>query len=81
MAVTISFVAINVNSQETNATVSIGENSQAAWTSHNKQNFGNGMFFGNTLTPNNWILISDNDVIDMPVNDNDITPSAQNQTL
>lgn len=79
MAVIINMIAINVNSQNTNSAVAIGENQQAAWTSHNKSNFGNGVFVGNTLAPNNIIIILDNDIIDMPVNDNDFVPSGQNQ--
>ncbi|UJF32863.1 spore germination protein [Paenibacillus hexagrammi] len=81
MAVTINFLAINVNAQDTNATVSIGEIAQNSWNSHNKNNFGNGMFFGAALTPNNLVFINDNDFIDMPVGDNDNVPSAQNQSL
>lgn len=81
LAVYINLIAINVNAQDKNATVSIGEVSQAGWTSHNKNNFGNGMFFGISAAPNNWVFIMDNDVLDMPVNDNDNVPSAQNQQL
>jgi len=81
VAISINFISIILNSQNTNATVSVGENLQSAWTSHNKKNFGNGFFFGPSASPNNLINIVDNDVVDMPVNDNDSQPAAQNQQL
>lgn len=81
MAISINFVSIVINSQNTNATVSIGENTQSGWNSHQKSNYGNGMYFGNTASPNNIINILDNDVVDMPVTDNDFIPSNQNQSL
>jgi len=81
MAISINFVSIVINSQNTNSTVSLGENAQSAWNAHQKKNFGNGMYFGNTASPNNIINILDNDIIDMPVQDNDIAPTAQNQSV
>jgi hypothetical protein len=81
MAISINFVSIVVNSQNTNAAVSIGENSQSNWNSHQKQNFGTGQAVGNTAEVNMIINVIDNDVIDMPVSDNDIVPTNQNQSL
>lgn len=81
MAISINFVSIVLNSQNRNATISIGENSQAGWSTHNKNNYGNGFYAGNTVSPNNIINILDNDVVDMPVNDSDVVPSGQNQSL
>ncbi|NSL50923.1 hypothetical protein [Calidifontibacillus erzurumensis] len=81
MAISINFVSIIINSQDTNATVSMGEVTQSGWNSHQKQNLGNGIYYGNTASPNNVINILDNDFIDMPVHDNDLVPTNQNQSL
>jgi hypothetical protein len=81
LAVTINFISINVNTLDTDATISIGENNQAGWDAHSKNTFGNGMFFGNNLSYNNLNVIPDNDVIDAPINDQDFKPSAQNQSV
>ncbi len=81
MAIAINFVSIVVNSQNTNTSVAIGENMQSSWNSHQKQNFGTGQAVGNTAEVNMIINIIDNDVIDMPVSDNDIVPSNQTQAL
>lgn len=81
MAVSIVFGAINVNSINTDATVSIGENSQPNWDAQSKNNYGNGVLVGNVIVPNNIIFISDNDLVDSPINDPDIVPSVQNQSV
>ncbi|EKN68318.1 hypothetical protein P9E76_13205 [Schinkia azotoformans] len=81
MAIAINFVSIVINSQNTNAAVAIGENLQSSWNSHQKQNFGTGQAIGNTAEINMIINIVDNDVIDMPVSDNDVVPSNQTQAL
>ncbi|KEF37283.1 Spore germination protein gerPA/gerPF [Schinkia azotoformans MEV2011] len=81
MAIAINFVSIVINSQNTNAAVAIGENLQSSWNSHQKQNFGTGQAIGNTAEINMIINIVDNDVIDMPVSDNDLVPSNQTQAL
>jgi hypothetical protein len=79
MAISINFVSINVNTLDTDATISVGENNQAGWDAHSKNTFGNGMFFGINLTPNNLNVITDNDVIDAPISDQDFKPSLQTQ--
>lgn len=81
MAFPIIFNAIIVNGQETNGTVSIGENQQDGWSAHAKQNIGIGMLFGLNNTLNILNIINDNDIIDAPISDNDIVPSAQAQVL
>lgn len=81
MAVNITFGSINVNAQETNATISIGESSQSGWSAHSKFNFGTGMLFG---INNSWNIINnilDNDAVDSPIMDNDGLVSFQNQSL
>lgn len=81
LSVNISFGSINVNAQNTNSTVSIGEASQAGWSAHSKNNFGNGMLFGWNNSFNMINNIFDNDVIDSPIIDDDAVGSAQNQQL
>ncbi|MFD1737318.1 hypothetical protein ACFSCX_12210 [Bacillus salitolerans] len=81
MAISINFVSIIVNSQNQNTTISVGENSQPGWDTQTKSNNGNGQYYGNSLSPFNVANINDNDVVDMPVSDNDFTPSTQNQQL
>jgi hypothetical protein len=71
----IDFNEINVNALDTNATISVGDNSQNGWDTHSKNNFGQGTFYGNNLAPNNKNFISDNDLIDTPINDQDYKPS------
>jgi hypothetical protein len=77
MSVNIIYNAINVNSLNTNSTVSIGQNAQTNWDSHNKNNYGNGSHSGivNVLAPSN--IIFDNDILDTPINDPDFVPTAQ----
>ncbi|MFC7391755.1 hypothetical protein [Scopulibacillus cellulosilyticus] len=81
MAVNINFGAINVNAQTRDGTVSVGENNQTGWSNHGKNNYGNGLLLGINFFANNLSNIIDNDVVDVPVNDQDGIPSNQNQTL
>jgi hypothetical protein len=81
LAVTINFISINVNTLDTDATISVGENNQGGWDAHSKNTFGSGMFFGNTFNSYNLNVIPDNDIIDAPINDQDIKPSVQNQSV
>lgn len=73
--------AINVNALSTNAMITIGENSQSNWSTHSKNNYGQGQGFGM-----NWMLapvsfIFDNDFIDTPISDPDVAFAPQGQTL
>jgi len=81
VAISINFAAINVNSLNRGASVSIGENNQPGWTAHGKNNLGNGNFFGIIFSANQINIILDNDVIDMPINDQDGVPGVQNQSV
>ncbi|MDC3417393.1 hypothetical protein [Aquibacillus salsiterrae] len=79
MPETIIFNAINVNVQETNTGVFIGDNSASNWESHNKNLFSIGLLFGvlNTF-PANLNVITDNDFIDTPIYNYDIqAPTTQ----
>lgn len=71
----IFFEGIDVESINTNATVSIGESMQNGWGTQMKNNYGNGEFYGDTITSNNKVLIKDDDLIDAPVNDHHIVNS------
>ncbi|HHY74781.1 MAG TPA: hypothetical protein GX497_16455 [Bacillus bacterium] len=81
MAIAINFVSVVVNAQNRNSTISMGEVLQSNWNSHQKSNFGIGFSVGNTAEFNNIINILDSDLIDMPLQDSDVVPSAQNQSL
>ena len=76
MAFPIVFNSIIVTGQETNGTVSIGENQQDGWSAHAKQNVGAGMFFGINNTPFPVTYIFDSDMIDAPMSDNDLIPAG-----
>ncbi|WP_088832675.1 hypothetical protein [Paenibacillus tyrfis] len=54
MAVTVTFVAINVNTLNRGATVSVGANAQSGWAQNGKNNFGN----GNAVSLNNQSVIA-----------------------
>lgn len=81
MSVNITFGAINVNAQDTNATISIGETLQSGWSAHSKYNFGTGMLFGVNNSANIVNTILDNDAIDAPIMDNDGVQAGENQSL
>jgi hypothetical protein len=80
MAGGIIFNSININGQETNTGVFVGENAANNWESHNKNQTSLGFIFGSYLTfPYNYNFISDNDFVDTPINDQDyeISNTAQ----
>ncbi|WP_085524354.1 spore germination protein [Tuberibacillus sp. Marseille-P3662] len=79
MAVPISFNSINVNTLDTDSSISVGENQQNNWSAHSKNNFGNGMFFGWNVTSNSVNNVYDPDVADIPIHDGDVVSSSQGQ--
>ncbi|UUZ86312.1 hypothetical protein LJK88_24665 [Paenibacillus sp. P26] len=81
MAVVVNFIAINVNTQNRDSTISIGEVVQSGWASHGKNNFGNGNMFGISAAANILNNIIDNDLVDSPIFDLQNAPTAQNQML
>lgn len=81
MAVSILFNAINVVSMLSNSVVAVGENMQAGWDSHSKANTGNGSFNGLGFNTANLVTIIDPDIIDTPINDQDLKPGNQIQQL
>lgn len=81
MAIPIVFGSININTLDTNASVSIGENAMSNWSAHSKNNFGNGMLFGMAWTTGQINYIIDPDTIDTPITDPDGALTAQNQSL
>ncbi|WP_052352744.1 hypothetical protein [Neobacillus dielmonensis] len=60
---------INVNSLDTNAAVSVGENLLNGWSAHSKRNQGTGRAAGISQHSNNTNILIDNDIIDSPIND------------
>ncbi|WP_042454386.1 hypothetical protein [Neobacillus dielmonensis] len=81
MALPLSIGAININSQNTNAAVSVGENQLSGWSSHRKTNNGFGIQVGLFTNNLNYTLIMDSDVIDGQMNDQDVIPAGQGQAL
>jgi hypothetical protein len=88
----IIFNKIDVNTIDTASGIFIGtnhahgwsshnknnnENVQNGWDTHSKNNFGQGTVYGNTISSNNINSISDNDIIDTPINDQDYKPSIK----
>jgi hypothetical protein len=80
MVINIGFAAINVNGQRRNASITVGENSQGAWSAHEKKNYGYGILFGVNTQVNILNTISDLDGVDAPIKDNDFVQSNQNQS-
>lgn len=75
----IIFNCIAVNSNNTSAGVFVGDNNASSWDANNKNessiNYVAGA--GNIFTAN-FTLMSDNDFIDTPIVDSDVTgPNAQ----
>ncbi|MCM3768484.1 hypothetical protein [Neobacillus niacini] len=81
MAISFSFGAINVNQQNTNAGVNVGENQQFGWSSHRKTNNGVGQQAGVFWNITNWTNIIDNDLFDAQIVDPDILPGVQGQSI
>lgn len=81
MAISIVFNSINVAGQKTNATVSVGEVMQSGWSAHAKQNIGQGILFGINNTGTFASNIIDNDAVDAPIYDHDVTGSNQSQAV
>ncbi|GAE24859.1 hypothetical protein JCM9140_819 [Halalkalibacter wakoensis JCM 9140] len=81
MAVSVNFAAVNINTQSNNSGLFIGSNNQTGWDGHTKFSFGNGQFLGMNGTANNMNIVNDTDVIDAPMNDQDVKPGVQNQQL
>jgi hypothetical protein len=83
LAGAIIFNSINVNAQETNAAIFVGETTAQGWDSHNKNQMSVGMIFsgfgGASIFPGSLYLLSDNDVIDTLITDRDLEggPSSQ----
>lgn len=75
----IIFNCIAVNSINTGAGVFIGDNAASSWDANNKSSSSLYLVAGaGNLFTANMTLITDNDVIDTPIVDSDITgPTAQ----
>lgn len=82
MAVIFKFGSINVNAMETDAAILVGENTASGWDSHQKQSTNIGFVIGAlNAFPANLNILSDNDGIDAPINDQDFKPGATIQSL
>ncbi|WP_026692312.1 hypothetical protein [Peribacillus kribbensis] len=81
MAIPAGVGIININSQNTNASLGVGQNQMPGWSSHRKTNNGFGIQAGMFANTANWTLIADPDVNDGNIIDPDFIPSAQGQTI
>lgn len=81
MAVSILFNAINVITVQSHSLVTVGENQQGSWDNHSKSNIGSGSFNGFSITSANFATIIDPDIVDAPINDQDIKPDTQIQQV
>lgn len=81
MAVTITFVALNVNNNNRDSSISIGEVAQPNWAAHGKSSGALNNFLGASLVLNNVNNVLDTDVTDTPVVDIGIAPTLQNQQV
>ncbi|MED1203949.1 hypothetical protein [Heyndrickxia acidicola] len=81
MALSFAVGAINVNSQNTNAAISVGENQLPGWAAHRKVNNGLGFQAGNFFNMGNGTFTVDTDFIDGQINNANISPSVQGQSL
>lgn len=69
----IIFNCIAVNSMNTSAAVMIGDNAAAGWDANSKSSSSiNTVAGAGNLFTANMTLLTDNDVIDTPILDNDI---------
>ncbi|WP_035321826.1 hypothetical protein [Peribacillus kribbensis] len=60
---------ININVIDTASAVSIGDNLLTDWSSHRKANSGLGKTVGTSILSQNAALVSDQDVMDAPIED------------
>lgn len=68
----IAVSEINLTAMDTNAAVSIGENSLNGWSAHSKRNEGTGRSTGVAQYKSNTNIVIDNDLIDGTINDNSV---------
>ncbi|AZU61617.1 hypothetical protein [Neobacillus mesonae] len=81
MAIPVGVGAINIIMQNTNSSVSVGENQISGWSAHRKTNNGVGNQAGFYVNISNLSLIWDNDLNDGQIIDPDIIPGLQTQAL
>ncbi|MBU9712324.1 hypothetical protein [Evansella tamaricis] len=79
MTIKINFVNVNIGNQVNNSSLHVGVNNQTGRDGHSKFGYTNGMFIGMNHTANNINVGNDSDVVDVPINDQDIKYGIQNQ--
>jgi hypothetical protein len=65
----IEVTEINVNSLDSNAAVSVGDNLLNGWSAHGKRNDGTGRSAGITQNKSNTSVVIDNDLMDCQIYD------------
>lgn len=81
LAIGFSLGAVNVNSQNTNCVIAIGENQLNGYAAHRKVNNGIGFLSGNVLNQANVTSVFDPDGVDSLMNSLNFSPAVQNQAL
>lgn len=74
----LQFDKIFVNALETNSGIFVGTNNQYAWNSHSKTNASICAISGDSNSfEYNYNIILDDDVVDTPIDDRDVTLDAR----
>lgn len=81
MAISIQFNTINVNAQNTNSAIIIGQNAQNGWSAQSKNNYGTGPSFGRNIVNAARVYVFDPDVIESQMSAPGNNPTLQNQHL
>lgn len=76
----IIFNCIAVNGLQSNAGIMVGDNVSSGWDSNSKNQMSIGLVFGaGNLFPANVDIIYDNDIVDVPIVDQDLQPQKNVQ--
>ncbi|MFC0524278.1 hypothetical protein ACFFGV_11945 [Pontibacillus salicampi] len=78
MPVSVVFNQIAVNALTENATVATGQNNQPEWTWQGKNNNAAGNPIGFFIAINNFNVVLDNDVIDVPISSPEVNNPQPN---
>lgn len=78
MPVSIVFNQILANTLNINSTIASGQNNQADWSFQGKNNFAAGQPIGLAAFNGNLNIVIDNDVVDVPINAQEINNPQPN---
>lgn len=78
MPVSVVFNQIAVNAINDNSTIATGQNNQSDWSWQGKNNYSAGLPIGFVIAINNFNNLIDNDVVDTPVTNPEISNPQPN---